>query len=47
MGRGFRRQGRGRGFQITQICLVLKTKDLVTNPSKPEDQRFAFLTGKI
>ena len=47
MGRGFRGQGRSRGFQITQICLVLKTKDLVTNPPKPEDQRFAFLTGKI
>ena len=26
-----------------QNCLVLKTEDLATKPTKPEDQRFAFL----
>ena len=25
----------------------LKTEDLATKPTKPEDRRFAFLTGKI
>ena len=28
-------------------CLVLKTEDLATKPTKPEDRRFAFLAGKI
>ena len=26
---------------------LLKTEDLATQPTKPEDQRFAFLSGKI
>ena len=30
-----------------QNYLVLKTEDLITKPTKPEDRRFAFLTGKI
>ena len=28
-------------------CLVLKAEDLATKPTKPEDRRFPFLTGKI
>mgnify|MGYP001800575366 CR=1 FL=1 len=30
-----------------QYCLVLKTEDLATKPTEPEDWRFEFLTGKI
>ena len=28
-------------------CPILKTEDLAIKPSKPENQRYAFLTGKI
>ena len=30
-----------------QNCLVLKTEELATKPSKPEIWRFEFLTGKV
>ena len=30
-----------------QNCLVLKTEDLMTKPTKPEDWKFEFLTGKM
>ena len=30
-----------------QNCLVLTTDDLATKPTKLEDRRFEFLTGKI
>ena len=28
-------------------CLVLKTEELTTKPTKPGNRGFAFLTGKI
>ena len=33
--------------KISKLPTVLKTEDLATKPTKPEDWRFEFLTGKI